>query len=149
LNYSDHEEHRKKIDFLSGMFVVVASGSLIGNIFQSFCFGLLAEKITIQLKIQTYAKILQKPMSFFDQPSNNPGVLSSRVSIDTQEFHGLINNFMGVIFQGMAGFIIGMIIAFIFSWQLTLVCLGLSPLITIGQMILGKVMRFIKNQVEL
>ena len=77
---------------------------------------------------------------------NNPGVLSSRVSIETQEFHGLINNFMGVLFQGLAGFIIGMIIAFIFSWQLILVTLGLSPLVTIGQMILGKVMSgFVKN----
>ena len=128
------------------MFVVVATGSFLGNIFQSFCFSLLAEKITVRLKIESYAKILRKPMSFFDLPNNNPGVLSSRVSIDTQEFHGLVNNFMGVLFQGLAGFVIGMIIAFIFSWQLTLATLGLSPLVTIGQMIMGKVMSgFVKN----
>jgi len=133
-------DFKDQVDFLSGMFVVIATGAFLGNLFQSYLYAILGEKISYELKIQAYDKIIRKPIKFFDEDKNNPGILSARISIDTQQVNTLASSLIGVVIQGIAGFGVGMIIAFIYSWQLTLVALGLSPLVTIGQSFQAKLM---------
>ena len=133
-------DFREKVDFLAGMFVVIATGAFIGNLFQSYLYAILGEKISYKLKMQAYNKIIRKPIKFFDEDKNNPGILSARISIDTQQVNSLASSLIGVVIQGIAGFVVGMIIAFIYSWQLTLVALGLSPLVSIGQSFQAKLM---------
>ena len=133
-------DFREKVDFLSGMFVVIATGAFFANVLQSYLYAILGERISYELKLEAYNKIIRKPIQFFDDPKNNPGILSARISIDTQQVNNLAASFIGVIIQGIAGFIVGMIIAFFYSWQLTLVALGLSPLIIIGQSYQQKLM---------
>ena len=126
-------DFRDKVDFLAGMFVVIGAGAFFANVFQSYFFAVLGEKISYELKTEAYNKVIRKPIKFFDDPKNNPGILSARISIDTQQVNSLASSFIGVIIQGIAAFVVGMIIAFIYSWQLTLVALALSPLVSIGQ----------------
>ncbi len=133
-------DFREKVNFLAGMFVVIASGAFFANIFQVYLYSILGERISYELKLEAYNKIIRKPIKFFDDPKNNPGILSARISIDTQQVNNLASNFIGVIIQGISGFIVGMIIAFFYSWELTLVALAFSPLVTIGQSYQQKLM---------
>lgn len=133
-------DFREKVDFFAGMMVVIAVASFFANIFQAYLFSILGEKISYALKMEAYNKILRKPIKFFDDPKNNPGILSAKISIDTQQINSLASTFFGVVIQGVAGFIVGMIIAFFYSWQLTLVALGLSPLVSIGEYFESKMM---------
>lgn len=133
-------DFRENVNFLVIMFVVIASASFIANVFQSYFYSILGENISYKLKMEAYNKIIRKPIKFFDDPKNNPGILSAKISIDTQQVNSLATSFIGIIIQGIAGFVVGMIIAFFYTWQLTLVALGLSPLVSIGQSYQQKMM---------
>jgi len=125
-------DFRSEVNFLSGMFVVIAVVSFFANLFQSYLLSILGEKVAYKMKVQAYEKTLRKPLSFFDDPNNNPGMLSTKISMDTQQVETLASTFIGVMIQAISGFMVGMIIAFVYSWKLTLVALGLSPLLFIG-----------------
>ena len=140
------EDSRKNIDLYSGMFLVLGFGALITHAGSSTCFSILGEKVSLDLKTQTYDKILRTKMAFFDDPVNNPGILSTRISIETQNINRLMNSFFGVLFNGIGAFTVGIILSFIYSWQIALLALGLSPILVTGQILRGKVMAgFAKN----
>jgi len=141
-------DFRGKVDFLAGMFVVIAGGAFFANLFQSYLYAVLGEKISYELKFQVYDKIIRKPLKFFDEDSNNPGILSAKISIDTQQVNSLASSFIGIVIQGFAGFIVGMIVAFCYSWQITLVALGLSPLIVASQSYQAKTMTGFQKEDE-
>lgn len=68
------------------------------------------------------------PMGWFDLPENSPGALAAKLSKDASLVNTLTSSVLGIFTQALSSFITGMIIAFIASWQLTLVSLALSPL---------------------
>ena len=111
---------RDDIDFYAGMFCVLGAGALVTNALNSFLFTLLGEKISFELKSKTYYMTLKRKMAYFDDPENNPDILSSRISIETQNINILIGSFMGVLFNGIGAFICGIILSLVFSWQIAL-----------------------------
>jgi len=130
---------RQQINLISGMFVVLGAGALISNSFSSFMFTLLGEKISMELKTKTYDITLRREMSYFDKSENNPGIISSRISFETQNINRLIGSFFGVVFNGIGAFACGIVLSFCYSWQIALLALGLSPLLVIGQLFQGKI----------
>ena len=133
------EKAREDVDFYAGMFVVLGIGAMIANAITMFFFLQMGEKVSMELKTNTYDKTLKRNMAYFDKPENNPGIISSRISFETQNINRLIGSFMGVICNGIGAFICGIIISFIYSWQIALLAMGLSPILVIGQWIQGKI----------
>jgi ABC-type multidrug transport system fused ATPase/permease subunit len=72
---------------------------------------------------------MKQEIGFFDDDANSPGVLVTRLAEEAAEIKGLTGPLMGIIFQSMSSLVIGMIIAFYFSWQLTLVILAAVPVV--------------------
>lgn len=69
------------------------------------------------------------PVAWYDDKKNSPGKLSSKLATDAQILNGLTSGSVGLILMALAAFIAGPIIAFFYSWELTLLSLGLSPLL--------------------
>jgi len=136
-SYKDQARH--DIDLYSGMFAVLGAGALFTNAVSSYLFTLLGEKISMELKTKTYDITLRREMPYFDKSENNPGIISSRISFETQNINRLISSFFGVVFNGIGAFICGIILSFIYSWQIALLALGLSPILVIGQIVQGKI----------
>ena len=130
---------REQIDIYSGMFAVLGFGAWIVNAFSSFLFTLLGEKISMELKTKTYDITLKREMPYFDKPENNPGIISSRISFETQNINRLIASFYHVVFSSIGAFACGIILSFAYSWQIALLALGLSPILVVGQYIQGKI----------
>ena len=140
LTYSDTKaQAREDVDYYSGMFVVLGTGALIANSISSFTFTLLGEKISFELKSKCYDLTLRREMPYFDKSENNPGIISSRISMETQTINRLISSFIGVLFNGVGAFLCGIILSFAYSWQIALLALGLSPILVLGQLIQGKI----------
>lgn len=140
LSYPAFRAHaREQVDLYSGMFVVLGGGAMIVNAISSYLFTLLGEKISMELKMKTYDITLRREISYFDKSENNPGIISSRISFETQNINRLIGSFFGVVFNGIGAFACGIILSFVYSWQIALLAVGLSPILVIGQWIQGKI----------
>lgn len=72
------------------------------------------------------------PIPFFDEPKNNAGTLTSRLSVDCKLINGLTSSIIGINLANLGSFVCGLTIAFTSSWQLTLVTLGVAPFAFLG-----------------
>lgn len=130
---------REEVDLLAGMFAILGIVALLTQGVASFAFTLLGEKISFELKSKTYNITLRRQMAYFDKPENNPGIISSTISFETQNINRLISSFFGVVFNGVGAFLTGIIIALVNSWQIALLAVGLSPILIIGQLLQTKI----------
>jgi len=95
----------------------------------------VAESLTLRIRRECYKKIMRMPISYFDIPENGPGGLSSRLAADAQKVNSLTSNVVGVLIQNLSTALVGIIIAFVYCWQLTLVALACFPgMIAAGMM---------------
>ena len=62
--------------------LLVSLVSLFAIFFTRFCFGIVGENITKNMRENLYFSILKKSIGWFDLKENAPGVLTSTLSND-------------------------------------------------------------------
>ncbi|CAF4058606.1 unnamed protein product, partial [Adineta steineri] len=71
-------------------------------------------------------------ISYFDDPNNNTGALCTHLSTEASAVQGATGIRLGILLQSFCSFVGGLIIGFIFSWQLTLLIMAFIPLLIAG-----------------
>ena len=56
---------------------IIALGSFVFAFIQKFCFGLISENISKNIRKELYWSIMRKHVGFFDSRENNAGSLTS------------------------------------------------------------------------
>ena len=107
---------------------------------QSYLFAYSGEALTQRLRSRTFRTLLRQDIAFFDQSNNNTGALCSRLAIQASSVQGATGVRLGVICQYLATLGTGIIVSFIFSWQLSLLVIGFFPLIFIGGFLQGRLL---------
>ncbi|CAG8655675.1 10437_t:CDS:2, partial [Cetraspora pellucida] len=120
---------RQEAIFWSLMFFVFAVMIFFLNIIQSVSLGFSSEKLTERIRSMSFASILRQDISFFDEKSNSVGALTSRLSLDVTHLNGFAGSTLGNMLLVMATIFASTIVALIFGWKLTLVCLCSVPLV--------------------
>ncbi len=92
-------------------------------------FACSGEALTKRLRSEAFQAILRQDVSFFDDPQNSTGALCTRLSSEASSVRGATGIRIGLICENIFSFGIGVILSFIFSWQLTLAFLGFVPLL--------------------
>lgn len=64
------------------VFVYLGIISFVTNFLQFSFFTRIGEGLTKRIRIDIYKKILRMPVSWFDEPNNNPGTLVTRLASD-------------------------------------------------------------------
>lgn len=83
------------------------------------------------IRKKLFHKLLVLPLSFYDKPENTPGGISTKISQDSYQINNMITGVLGAVFLNIATISTSLIFAFYYSWKLTLIVLGLSPLLVI------------------
>lgn len=88
--------------------------------------------MTKRIRSQAFKSILSQDVGWFDQPENNVGTLTTRLAVEAAAVQGATGVRIGTVLMNLSNLGVGIILAFVYSWAVTLVILGFLPFLIIG-----------------
>ncbi|KAK4511453.1 Rad2 nuclease [Mucor velutinosus] len=113
-------------------FFMLAVASFVGYGGQNFSFELAGEFYTRRLRGELFAAFLRQEVGYYDQSENTAGALTTRLALDTRNVNEMITKSWGDATQLIATVVVGLVIAFVHSWALTLILLLMAPFIIVA-----------------
>lgn len=138
-------EHR---NFYSILFVILGVMAFFGFSLQVVCFETAGSRYTKKLRSALFVAFMKQEIGYFDQDQNNLGSLTSKLAVDAKSVNEMITrvwpDIIQILFTSSAGMFtypnmfeyrclhflfVGLTIAFMHSWMLTLVICCMSPFV--------------------
>lgn len=126
--------------------VVMAVVTLFFRSTRGAAVGIIGQGITTRIRTTLYHRILEKDIGFFDYRENNASVLTSSMAEDTGLINGASTESLDPYIDSLFSLFGGLCLGFYYCWQMSLVCIGLTPLMTIGQFVGAKVSKGLTNE---
>uniref|UniRef100_A0A668U654 Uncharacterized protein n=1 Tax=Oreochromis aureus TaxID=47969 RepID=A0A668U654_OREAU len=142
----DLNEQRKQINGICVLFCIVAVASFISQFLQGYSFAKSGELLTRRLRKVGFQAMLKQEVGWFDNPINSPGALTTRLATDASMVQGATGSQIGMIVNSVTSIGVSFIIAFYFSWKLTLVILCFLPLIGLSGVFQAKMLTGFANE---
>jgi ATP-binding cassette subfamily B (MDR/TAP) protein 1 len=122
-----------------GLLVLIGVVSFTSTFIEKFSFGLIAENMSRNIREETYGSILRRHIGWFDMPENTPGQLTNILSTEVNTLNGASTESIAVMFEGFVGLLTGVALALVFEWRISLVALGITPIMILSGAINAKV----------
>ncbi|CAL8095688.1 unnamed protein product [Calicophoron daubneyi] len=116
---------------LVGLIVLVGIVRFAFSLLQGYLFGVSGERLARRLRSSYFDAILHQEIGWFDQPDNQPGALTAKLSTGVSKLKAFYGSQIGTILQAVVTIVVCLIIAFTYSWQLTLVYMAFFPVIIV------------------
>ncbi|XP_037379374.1 bile salt export pump isoform X2 [Talpa occidentalis] len=128
----DKEEQRSQMNVVCLLFVALGCISLCTQFLQGYAFAKSGELLTKRLRKYGFRAILGQDIGWFDDSRNSPGALTTRLATDASQVQGAAGSQIGMIVNSITNIAVAMIIAFFFSWKLTLVVVCFFPFLALS-----------------
>jgi len=135
------EDYTEQLRFWCLMYLALAFAFGLSTLCQKMSFSTASENLIFRIRMMLFEGIIFKDISWFDSKDTAPGVLSNVLAEDISLLNGLTTEAIATIMQGIFGLIVGLVLAFFFSWRVALITLGVSPFMMVGGMIRGKMVK--------
>jgi len=120
---------RRESRFWAMMFLAMGGAALIGELIKAWGLGRITERVSATAKIRAFEATVRREMSFHD--ANGAGELASRLATDGAAVKALVGQRIAQSLSMIVIVLGGLAVSFEASWQLTLVTLGIIPLIVL------------------
>ncbi|CAF4282340.1 unnamed protein product, partial [Didymodactylos carnosus] len=127
----DKQIQKYHMEFYCRIFFIMGTIAAITKLLQNLFFSCFGAELTKRLRSKTFACMLCQEVGWFDRPENATGALCTRLSADTVAVQTVTGMRIGMILEALAGLGIGLILGFIYCWQLALVIIGFLLLLFI------------------
>jgi ATP-binding cassette subfamily B (MDR/TAP) protein 1 len=125
----DPDEMRSEAQKWAFVFLGLGFSQLIGGFLRQYCFGVISERLVARVRNKTFSKMLHMDIAWFDSPQNTAGGLSQRLSTDAFQVKALAGEQTATSLAQCVTLLVGVGVALYQSWQMTLVMLGMIPII--------------------
>lgn len=126
---ADAVHHESEIDNYCLLFLATAVAGGVCTFAYKFPFDIYGQRVVYEVRKSVFGKLLRLPVSFYDKKQNTPGAISTKLATDAYQLNNMISGVCAVMCMNFSTVTISLIFAFTHSWQLTLIVIGLSPLI--------------------
>merc|ERR1719361_2016391 len=114
------------------MFMIVGVGFLVFNVLQYVCWGIYGAKISGRAREAYFRNLLRQEVGYYDE--KNSGAINTELISDCLYIAGM-GTAIGLVIQHTCTFIGSFVLAFYYSWELSLVLMAVSPLFVVIGMI--------------
>ncbi|KAH0621457.1 hypothetical protein JD844_022801 [Phrynosoma platyrhinos] len=142
----DEEEQRSQINSICLLFVVVGVISFGTQFLQGYTFAKSGELLTRRLRKIGFQAMLGQEIGWFDDHRNSPGALTTRLATDASQVQGATGTQIGMIVNSLANIGAAIIIAFYFSWKLSLVITCFLPFLALSGMVQSQMLTGFASQ---
>ncbi|XP_072541157.1 bile salt export pump [Salminus brasiliensis] len=142
----DLDEQREQINGVCVLFVIVGCMSFFSQFLQGYAFAKSGELLTRRLRKVGFQAMLQQEIGWFDDPTNSPGALTTRLATDASMVQGATGSQIGMIVNSLTNIGASFIIAYSFSWKLSLVVTCFLPLIGLSGVFQAKMLTGFANE---
>ncbi|XP_054129759.1 ATP-binding cassette sub-family B member 5 isoform X2 [Melozone crissalis] len=129
---TDPEKRSKNTVLLSLLFLLLGVIILAAYIIQGFVFGKSGETLTMRLRSLSFRALLRQEIGWYDDQKNAVGVLLTRLATDASQVKGATGSRLALMTMTAFTLVTAIIIAFVYSWQLTLLILACIPYIVVA-----------------
>ncbi len=129
---TDAEHHDGEINDYCLLFLGTAVAGAICTFAYKFPFDVYGQKVVYEVRKSVFGKLMRVPVSYYDKKENTPGGIATKLALDAYQLNNMISGVCAVMCMNFSTVTISLIFAFTNSWQLTLIVLGLSPLIMVA-----------------
>ncbi|NXN07396.1 ABCBB protein, partial [Indicator maculatus] len=136
----DEEEQRNQINGVCLLFVIIGTLSFFTQFLQGYTFAKSGELLTRRLRKLGFKAMLGQDIGWFDDRNNSPGALTTRLATDASQVQGATGSQIGMIVNSFTNIGVAMIIAFYFSWKLSLVILCFLPFLALSGAVQAKML---------
>uniref|UniRef100_A0A8V1A647 Bile salt export pump n=1 Tax=Gallus gallus TaxID=9031 RepID=A0A8V1A647_CHICK len=109
------------------LFVLVGIVSFFTQFLQGYNFAKSGELLTRRLRKIGFQAMLGQDVGWFDDRRNSPGALTTRLATDASQVQGATGSQIGMMVNSFTNIGVAIIIAFYFSWKLSLVIMCFLP----------------------
>lgn len=115
--------------------LIIGIFALFTGLFQKFVFGIVGENIAMKMRQELYKSFLSKHQGWFDVRKHSPGSLSSTLATDAQIVNGAATEGIAVQMEATCSLLVGIIVGFVYSWKISLICLATVPFMVVASVI--------------
>ena len=123
----DKEEMRSDLEQMVLIFVIIGVSAFVGSTVSHGCSSILGEAMTQRLRVAILTGMFRQEVGFHDDPSNTPGMLSKALELWAFRVAALCKSVQAKA-AAMSSLVVGLVIAFVYCWQMSLVMLGSVPI---------------------
>lgn len=125
----DSQEALDRTAILSICCLVIGVLTGLACFLQTYLFNYAGVWLTTRVRSMTFKAIMRQEMAWFDKDTSSVGALSARLSGDAAGVQGAIGYPLSGLIQAFSNFVVGLTLAFYYSWKLALLCLSTCPII--------------------
>ncbi|NXP59863.1 ABCBB protein, partial [Chloropsis cyanopogon] len=142
----DEENQKNQINGVCVLFVLVGVLSFFTQFLQGYTFAKSGELLTRRLRKIGFQAMLGQDIGWFDDRKNGPGALTTRLATDASQVQGATGSQIGMIVNSFTNIGVAMIIAFYFSWKLSLVIMCFLPFLALSGAVQAKMLTGFASQ---
>ncbi|XP_051141939.1 ABC transporter B family member 4-like [Andrographis paniculata] len=146
--YEPPQKLKEDSRFWALMFVVLGVVSLVAYPLRTYFFGVAGCRLIRRIRMKCFERVVNMEVGWFDEPQNSSGVIGARLSADAATIRALVGDALAQLVQDLASAVVGLVIAFVASWQLALIVLAIVPLIALNGYVQIKFMTGFSNDAK-
>ena len=136
----------KSVDETALAFAAILVFQAVVSYFRVYLFAFVSQKAMTDIREALYARFMYLSMSFYDK--NRVGELTSRISNDVTLLQNTLSTTLAEAIRQLATLLIGLIIIFISTPQLSLFMVMTFPFVVLGAVIFGKFIRRLSKKTQ-
>mmetsp|Transcript_14405 Transcript_14405/g.18213 ORF Transcript_14405/g.18213 Transcript_14405/m.18213 type:complete len:137 (+) Transcript_14405:2656-3066(+) len=106
---------------------------------QQISLATIGNNLAMKMRRSLYERILRKQMSWQDEKTNAPAVIGNMLNAEVSSLQTIAIDIAAASLEGLGGILIGLVIAFIYSWPIALCILGIAPLMMLSNKVATRV----------